>query len=243
MDTQELENKTEQCPMPEIETLVLDCSSEDEAKNKAAEQWGIKPDDVECKVLSEGKKLFGLLGSTLKVEVHPVAPVAYIKSCYFVNEMLGKMELDLEPELMDDGMVNLVGEDAGIVIGRYGETLKALEYLTNLVCHDDMSTRRLRFDCGGYRERREQTLTRLAESIAREAVHKGSAVSLEPMSSWERRIVHIALRDDPTVETHSVGDEPARRVVVAPVGAHEHSGDRRRRRPRGHSQPSGARRG
>ena len=147
-----------------------------------------------------------------------------------MNEVLDKMDLDLIPELTDDGMINLVGEDAGVVIGRYGETLKALEYLTNLVCHDDMSTRRVRFDCGGYRGRREQTLSRLAESIAREAVRKGSPVSLEPMSSWERRIVHIALRENRDVETRSIGEEPTRRILVCPTSA---SGSQhRKRRPR-----------
>lgn len=219
---------TEQAPMPEVESRVIECSSVDEAKSKGAEIWGIQPDDIDATVISEDKKLFGLLGSTLQVEVRPFAPVSYIRSCHFVNEILDKMDLDLIPELTDDGMINLVGEDVGVVIGRYGETLKALEYITNLVCHDDMSTRRVRFDCGGYRSRREQTLKRLAESIAREAKHKGAPVSLEPMSSWERRLIHIALRDNKDVETRSVGEEPLRRVLVCPVGGQAHP---RRRRP------------
>ena len=222
--------REEQCPLPEIDTAVVDCASVEEARSKGAEMWGIKPDDVEAKIISEDKKLFGLLGSTYKVEISPFAPASYIKSCHFVNEMLDKMDLDLIPELSDDGMINLVGEDAGVVIGRYGETLKALEYLTNLVCHDDMSTRRVRFDCGGYRGRREQTLSRLADSIAREAVRKGSPVSLEPMSSWERRIVHIALRENRDVETRSIGEEPTRRILVCPVSSS--GGQHRKRRPR-----------
>ena len=221
---------TELMPMPEIESRVVECSSVDEAKAKGAEIWGIQPDDIDATVISEDKKLFGLLGSTYKVEIAPFAPVSYIKSCHFVNEMLDKMDLDLIPELTDDGIINLVGEDAGVVIGRYGETLKALEYITNLVCHDDMSTRRVRFDCGGYRARREQTLRRLAESIAREAKRKGSPVSLEPMSSWERRLIHIALRDDKEVETRSIGEEPLRRVLVCPVGGQRRERGRRSQR-------------
>ena len=142
----------EKCPMPEIESLILDCVSVEEARGKAAELWGIEPDDVETQIISEDKKLFGFLGSSYKVEVRPFAPATFIKSCHFVNEVLDKMDLDLIPELNEDGMINLVGEDVGVVIGRYGETLKALEYLTNLACHDDMSTRRVRFDCGGYRQ-------------------------------------------------------------------------------------------
>ncbi len=209
---------SELMPMPEIERRVIECSSVDEAKEKGAEIWGVKSDDIDATVISEDKKLFGLLGSTYKVEVAPFAPVSYIKSCRFVNEILDRMDLDLIPELTDDGIINLVGEDAGVVIGRYGETLKALEYITNLVCHDDMSTRRVRFDCGGYRARREQTLRRLAESIAREAKRKGAPVSLEPMSSWERRLIHIALRDDKDVESISIGEEPLRRALVSPIG-------------------------
>lgn len=211
--------ETDLVPMPEIESAVVDCSSLEEAKAKGAQMWDIQAEDVDATILSEDKKLFGLLGSTYRIEIRPFAPLSYIKSCHFVNEILDKMDLDLIPELTDDGMINLVGEDAGVVIGRYGETLKALEYITNLVCHEDMSTRRVRFDCGGYRARREQTLRRLAESIAREAKHKGSPVSLEPMSSWERRLIHIALRDNKDVETRSIGEEPLRRVLVCPVGA------------------------
>lgn len=214
-------NMEERRPMPEIESLILESESVDQACEKAAEHWGIKSDDVVADIISEDKKLFGFFGSTYKVEVKPIAPISFIKSCHFVNEVLDKMDLDLIPELNDDGMINLVGEDVGVVIGRYGETLKALEYLTNLACHDDMSTRRVRFDCGGYRLRREQTLSRLAESIARESLRKGTAVSLEPMSSWERRIVHLALRENKEVETKSIGEEPSRRVLVCPVSSPE----------------------
>lgn len=204
--------------MPEIESKIFECSSEEEAKEKAAEFWGVQPEDIKTEILSEDKKLFGLLGTKLRIEARTIAPVSYIQSCYFVNEILAKMDVDLVPELDEDGIVNLVGEDQGVVIGRYGETLKALEYLTNLVCHEDLSTRRIRFDCGGYRDKRTHTLTRLAISLAREAVKKGAPVSLDPMTSWERRIVHIALRGNDEVETKSVGTEPDRHVTINPVG-------------------------
>lgn len=223
-------HREEQPPLPEIESAVLECSSVDGARNRGAEMWGIRAEDIEANVLSEDKKLFGILGSDLKVEIRPFAPVSYIKSCYFVNEMLDRMDLDLIPELTDDGLINLVGEDVGVVIGRYGETLKALEYLTNLVCHEDMSTRRVRFDCGGYRDRREKALSRLADSVAREAVRKGGPVSLEPMSSWERRIIHVALRDNKEVETRSIGEEPTRRVLICPLGGTSRPAPQRRRR-------------
>lgn len=212
---------------PEVEPVVIQSQSLEEARRKGAEMWEIDPEDVDVEVLAEDKKLFGLLGSTYRVEIRPCAPLSYIKSCYFVNEILDKMELDLVPELTDEGIINLVGEDTGVIIGRFGETLRALEYLTNLVCHEDLSKRRVRFDCGGYRKHRETTLARLAESLAREAVRKGTALSMDPMISWERRIVHMALHDSKDVETRSVGEEPKRRVLISPL----RSGGQGRQRP------------
>ena len=220
----------DQVPMPEIESKIFECGSEEEAKEKAAKLWGVQPEDIVTEVLSEGKKLFGLLGTSMRIEVRPIAPLCYIQSCYFVNEVLEKMDVDLVPELEEDGIVNLVGEDQGVVIGRYGETLKALEYLTNLVCHEDLSTRRIRFDCGGYRDRRTHTLTRLAISLAREAVKKKAPITLEPMTSWERRVVHIALRDNDEVETRSVGEDPSRRVTICPAGSTPKRNLKKRRR-------------
>lgn len=204
-------------PLPEIDSVVLECNSIEEACERGAEMWDVSTEDIEASVLTEDKKFFGLLGASLRVEIRPFAPLSYIKSCYLLNDILESMDLDLIPELTEEGMINLIGEDAGVVIGRYGETLKALEYLTNLICHYDISARRIRLDCGGYRGRRERTLARLAESVAREAVRKKTAISLEPMSSWERRLVHIALRDNDKVETYSVGEDPTRRIVVSPL--------------------------
>lgn len=221
-------------PMPDIEAVVVQSQSLEEAREKGAEIWNIQPEDIDVAVLAEDKKLFGLLGSSYRVEIRPCAPVSYIRSCYFVNEILDKMQLDLVPELTDDGVINLVGEDTGVIIGRFGETLRALEYLTNLACHEDMTKRRVRFDCGGYRSHRETTLTRLAESLAREAVRKGSQVSLDPMTSWERRIVHLALRDNKDVETHSVGDEPVRRILISPVRGNTSRQPREPRRGKGY---------
>ena len=203
----------ERIPMPEIGSAVFECESVEEAREKAAELWGIKADDIEARIISEEKKLFGILGCTYKVEVRPFAPVTFIKSCHFVNEILEKMDLDLIPELDEDGTINLVGEDVGVVIGRYGETLKA-EYLTNLACHDDILRE-------GYVSTADTVSAgtdadKACRIDSQESLRKGTPVSLEPMSSWERRIVH-ALRDSKEVETKSIGEEPSRRVLVCPV--------------------------
>lgn len=116
-----------------------------------------------------------------------------------------------------DGILWIVlsGEKLGLLIGRRGETLNALQYLTNLAVNKRRGDRvRIVLNVEGYRESREQTLHALAKKMAEKAVKTGRRVELEPMNPHERRIVHIALQSDKRVETTSHGEEPYRRVVV-----------------------------
>lgn len=109
----------------------------------------------------------------------------------------------------------LSGEKLGLLIGRRGETLNAIQYLANLAVNRKRGERvRLVLDVEGYRESREQTLQALAKKMADKAVRSGRRVELEPMNPHERRIVHIALQNDKRVETASHGEEPYRRVVI-----------------------------
>lgn len=109
----------------------------------------------------------------------------------------------------------LSGEKLGLLIGRRGETLNAIQYLVNLAVNRHRGERvRLVLDVEGYRESREQTLHTLARKMADKAVKSGRRVELEPMNPHERRIVHIALQNDRRVETASHGEEPYRRVVI-----------------------------
>lgn len=219
----------ERFPLPNIETKILECGSMEEAQEICAKEWGIRPEDVDVQVVSEDKKLFGILGSKIQVKATSCAPVSYIKSCLYVNEILERMGLDLVPELTEDGIIDLVGEDIGIVIGRFGETLKALEHLTNLVCHKDLSTRKAHFDAAGYRSRRIRSLERLAGSVAKDALRNNKPISLEPMSAWERRIIHIELQNNKDIQTQSIGEGSSRRVVIAPAGMDINSYERPRR--------------
>jgi len=107
------------------------------------------------------------------------------------------------------------GEKLGLLIGRRGETLNAIQYLVNLAVNKHRGDHvRVVLDVEGYRESREQTLNALARKMAEKAVKSGRRVELEPMNPHERRIVHIALQNDSRVETISHGEEPYRRVVV-----------------------------
>jgi len=110
--------------------------------------------------------------------------------------------------------VNMEGDTLGILIGRRGETLDALQYLTSLLINKGQNTyTRVTLDTEGYRAKREEALIRLANRMANRA-QKTGRVSLEPMNPYERRILHSALQDHPTVTTHSEGEEPNRHVVI-----------------------------
>ncbi|MGE5553852.1 MAG: RNA-binding cell elongation regulator Jag/EloR [Betaproteobacteria bacterium] len=117
-----------------------------------------------------------------------------------------------------DGATRLAvgGERMGTLIGRRGQTLDALQYLTGLVANrESKAPARFVVDVEGYRDRREATLRRLAEQTANRVKVRGHRVVLEPMSPQERRVIHLALAEDPEIVTYSEGEEPRRRVVVA----------------------------
>ena len=110
------------------------------------------------------------------------------------------------------------GDDAGLLIGRRGETLRSLQFLTTFIASRIMDERVSIFvDVAGYQERRYQSLTALAEKVARRVASSGRPITLEPMPPNERRIVHLALADNPDVETGSTGSGDGRRVVVEPT--------------------------
>jgi spoIIIJ-associated protein len=231
MTTAENKDNTSKELVPE--SMILETKSVDSALETAAGLWKVQRGDLDTTVLDDGRWLFGLLGKRMKVRVSTVAPLMYLQAKDFANSILSQSDLNLEASLDSDNTVNLEGSDSAIVIGRHGETLKAFEFLANLIYRTDQSFPKIRFDCAGYRARREESLVHLAESVAREVTHKRAPVSLEPMSSWERRIIHMALQDNRDITTSSEGEEPMRKIVVYPSG---HSSERRRnfrrRRPR-----------
>ena len=230
MTTQNI--KESEAKQPVLESMILETKSIETALKTAAELWQMKPEDLEAEVLDDGKRLFGLLGKRMKIRVSTIAPLVYLHARDFANSILDQSDLDLEASLDDLNTINLEGNDSAIVIGRHGETLKAFEFLANLIYRTDQSSPKIRFDCAGYRSRREESLIHLAESVAREVLQKRAPVSLEPMSSWERRIIHLALQDNRDIVTSSEGEEPLRKIVVYPSGHTERRRNFRRRRQR-----------
>ncbi len=127
------------------------------------------------------------------------------------------MEVALTTGIDEDGAlsINMEGENMGILIGKRGQTLDALQYLTNRVANKMQDGYvRVKLDTENYRQRRKETLENLAKNIAHKVKKTKKAVSLEPMNPYERRIIHSVLQADKEVSTHSEGEEPYRRVVI-----------------------------
>lgn len=136
----------------------------------------------------------------------------------FLRELVAKMGLEVLVDAKEDNGVlrcTLDGKDAGILIGRKGETLEALEVLVRtFLARRGLGEIPLEVDVSGYRKRREEALRKLAERMARKVVREKKKVRLAPMNARERRIIHMALKDHPEVVTYSIGEEPNRRVVI-----------------------------
>jgi spoIIIJ-associated protein len=121
-------------------------------------------------------------------------------------------------ETEDEIAATVNGEDLGLLIGKHGATIDALQHLAARVAFRGLADRKVvTVDAAGYRERREAALQRAADQAVDDALSFGRPVELEPMSAAERRVVHTYLRDRTEIQTHSEGDEPDRRLVVSPV--------------------------
>lgn len=143
-----------------------------------------------------------------------------------------KIEVELHRLETEEGILfQLEGESLGILIGKHGQTLDALQYLTNLAANRGVAGERLhvQLDIEGYRARREETLTRLAGHLAEKACRIGQEIHLEPMNRHERKIIHMALQDSRKVSTYSAGDEPRRYVVIVPRRRRRAESNRRSR--------------
>ena len=155
-----------------------------------------------------------------EVELAKVEPQT-IETCekfiYDVMNAMGMDDVKVTSVVDEEGAlsINMEGSNMGILIGKRGQTLDSLQYLTNRVANKMQDGYvRVKLDTEDYRRRRKETLENLAKNIASKVKRTRKTVSLEPMNPYERRIIHSALQSDPAVSTHSEGEEPYRRVVV-----------------------------
>lgn len=158
-----------------------------------------------------------------EVELAKVEPQT-IETCekfiYDVMNAMGMDDVKVTSSVDEEGAlsINMEGSNMGILIGKRGQTLDSLQYLTNRVANKMQDGYvRVKLDTEDYRRRRKETLENLAKNIASKVKRTRKTVSLEPMNPYERRIIHSALQSDPAVSTHSEGEEPYRRVVVTLV--------------------------
>ncbi|UCZ53250.1 protein jag [Bacillus shivajii] len=178
-------------------------------------------DNVEIKVIEEPQKgFFGLLGSKPAVVEVIVKPDPVKEALVFLRETIDKMGVtaSVEKEERKEGIcLNITGADIGVLIGKRGQTLDSLQYLTNLVANKQSDQYlRIHLDAEGYRERRKEALETLAKRLANKALRTRREVRLEPMNAHERKIIHTTLQNVDGIKTFSDGEEPNRRIIVAP---------------------------
>ena len=201
------------------EQIVKEAKSVDEAVRLACEELDIDRSEAEIEIINEGNKgILGFIGNknavvkvSRKAAIDDVI-IAFLKPIFDKMEIEANVEIQHEEEQMT---IRLTGDDIGIVIGRRGETLDALQYLLSLVVNRKLENyTRVILDVADYRQKREETLVRLANRVAEKVARSRRNLTLEPMNPYERRIIHATLQDHKYVDTQSIGEEPNRKVVI-----------------------------
>ncbi len=202
-----------------MQTTEKSAKTKEEAIAAALAELNATEDEVEIETVEEGSKGFLGLGSKDAVVRVTLLPNPERRAKDFLNgifDILGE-EVNVDVQTDDDTIkVEFTGPDMGIVIGKRGETLDALQYLTSLVVNrGDSDFKKVSLDTENYREKRNAALENLAHKLAKKVTRTRRSTTLEPMNSYERRIIHSALQDDPYVTTYSVGQGVNRKVVIA----------------------------
>lgn len=194
----------------------------EEAVESALAQLSTTRDRIEVTIVDVGKKGFlGIFGSRPAIIKATVKIDAIEEARGFLLQVSEKMGVPIQIEVLRDGkQVNfiLTGEKIALLIGKRGQTLNSLQYLTQLVINR-FSNQYLTviLDAEDYRKRRNDTLVQLAQRLAQKALKSGKNVSLEPMPSYERKVIHTALVGNRRIKTYSDGSEPHRFIVISPV--------------------------
>lgn len=202
---------------------VIEVTGKDieEAKKLALSQLDLPQERVIFEVLEEPSKgFFGLIGARVaKIRATEKELTPLEKGQEFLKKIFKSMHKDTQIECIEEDInykFNLIGDDLGVLIGKHGQTLDSLQYLTNMAANKNVTGARVRIvlDVENYRKRREETLCQLAERLANKARKYRTKVVLEPMNRHERKIIHMALQDYVDIITYSDGVEPHRKIVV-----------------------------
>jgi spoIIIJ-associated protein len=232
--------------MTPMNAVEIQARSVEEAVRLALEQMGRTRDEVTVEVLmdtsdlDDGEALVRVSTRGTAPKVEPPTPTGMAaprateeseqKAKTIVSELLTKMGFSCDVVAVDNPsaielgrdepptiFIDIMGQDLGMLIGRRGEHLTQLQYMVNVLANKHFDTwTRVIIDVEGYRSRREESLVGLAHRVARQVARNRRPISLEPMPPNERRVVHVALRDDTNVTTQSSGEGPLRRVTIYP---------------------------
>lgn len=194
----------------------------EEAKGLALEELGIQNENASIEVLEKPSQgILGIIGNKcarVKVKMK-YEPDQFLEN--YLEDLLVKMNIEGKVEIKEDREkleAEIFGGDVGALIGRRGKSLSDLQYLINVIMRRQFSklNKIIVIDVENYRARRENTLKQLAKSVAKKVYQENVEQKLEPMTPQERRIIHLALHDYSGIITYSDGEEPYRKVVVAP---------------------------
>jgi len=206
-------------------TIEVEAKTLEEAINQACEQLGRTKDQLNIEVLSDGSsKLFGLIGnSKIKIAATILEPNTEgdaQRAKEVLSNILQRFETEATVEVSEDAdsiTLNIKGDGSGLLIGRKGQTLDAFQYLVNKIVHRSPGPKQqIIVETEGYRQRRKKTLIDLAKRLGEKAKTKDVTVSTNPLNSFERRIIHLALQDDAGLTTKSKGEGIYRSVFISP---------------------------
>jgi spoIIIJ-associated protein len=210
-----------------MKSIEMTAKTVEEAIEIALRELDADRVEVEIDVISRGKPgILGIGSELASVRVTKVDGTSDVldSASEVLNNLVSHMDVDVvvnlkEADNQETGgpVFEIEGDDSGLIIGRKGETLRSLQFLTRFIVGRQTGERaNLTVDVEGYDERRKQSLSNLANRVAERVVKTGRSIELEPMSARERRLVHVALSENSSVYTESSGDGRDRRVVVIP---------------------------
>ena len=203
-----------------MKSIEIEGKTVEEALEKASLELKTDEHMVDVDVLDQGSKgLFNVIG-VKPAKVRVSLKYDYIEEAHnFLVNILKSMKIDAEINIEEENdtlHINLSGKNMGLLIGYRGETLDSIQYLVSLVVNKvhEIPHKRVILDTENYRSKREETLKGVAIKTANRVIKTKKSFKLEPMNPYERRIIHSALQANASVETHSEGEEPFRRVVI-----------------------------
>ncbi|NLZ45766.1 MAG: KH domain-containing protein [Clostridiales bacterium] len=214
---------------------IFTAKSIDEAKELAAAEFGVAIGKIRFNILEEPRKsLFGKIKGEAKVEAEYELTKADVSVNYILKVLkaLGITNVKAQVNEIENGAeIELIGDDMQSFIGKKGEALDSLQYLSSLVCNKiDREYYRISIDCEGFRARRKIQLEELAKKIATNVKKNGRTSALEPMNPYERRIVHGAVSEIEGVSSRSVGEDPYRKVLISSTEKKPYNRDKRESR-------------